>query len=357
MKIGIIGLPQAGKKTLYELLTKHRPSEKELSSHKPVRGISEIDDPRFDRLVSIYKPKKEAKARIEFELIPKLEKEATSEHQVFSAMEELDGVLYVARSFKDDTVYHVEGSVDPKRDIDAVNEELILNDLIFAEKRLEKLDKLIKQTGEEAAVKEKDLLLKLKAHLDRQMPLRLAPFSADELKAISAYPLVTRKPLFVVLNIGEDEIGDKGLVERFRSEYKGLEIDLSAVAAKDELEISGFESEEERAQFAKELGIEEPAAKSVGKLCMKALGLISFFTVKSEEVRQWTIKAGAKAHEAAGVIHSDMERGFIRAEVIKYADIDALGSEEKTREAGKLYVKGKDYVVEDGDIISVRFSV
>lgn len=357
MKIGIIGLPQVGKKTLFELLTGHAPTEKELASGKPIKGVAEILDPRFDALVALYKPEKAVRARIETETLPKIEKDTIAKGAIFEDINELDAVCHVVRAFADDSVYHVEGSVDPKRDIEFVNAELILHDLIFIEKRLERLDKTIKQTKEEAATKERELLGKLKAHLDKTLPLRLLELNHDEKKLIASYPFVTRKTMLVVLNVSEDSLNDTALTEKLRGELAPLGIDVMQVSAKVEREIAGLESEEERREFLKAEGIPEPAIRVLTRLCIKALDLISFFTVGPDEVRQWNIRKGLLAPDAAGAIHSDLQKGFIRAEVIKYTDLAALGSEEKVKEAGKFYLKGKDYVVEDGDIITIRFNV
>ena len=357
MKIGIIGLPQVGKKTLFELLTGHKPSEKELASGKPIMGVAEIRDPRFDDLVSAYKPKKEVKARIEIETLPKIEKDTIQKGDIFTDINLLDAICHVVRAFKDDSVYHIDGSVDAKRDIDFVNAELILHDLIFIEKRMERLEKTVKQTREEAAVKEKEVLAKLKAHLDKTEPLRLLELSADDKKMIASYPFVTRKEMMIVLNVSEDELKKASLLGQLKNELAPLAIDCMQVSAKVESEIAGLESVEERAQFLKEVGIEEPAINLLTRLCIKTLSLISFFTVGQDEVRQWTVRRGSSAPEAAGTIHSDLQKGFIRAEVMKYADFASLGGEDKVKAAGKYYLKGKDYIVEDGDVINIRFNV
>lgn len=357
MKIGIVGLPQSGKKTLFEVLTHCRPKETELALNKPIKAVAEIRDARFDRLAEAYKPKKEARARIDIEMLPKLEKDTVAKGDIFIDINELDAICHVVRAFKDETVYHLEGSIDPKRDIDSVNSELILHDLIFIEKRTERLDKSIKKLNEEAAVKERGLLLKLKAHLEKELPLRLLELSGAEKKVISSYPFVTLKNMIIALNVSEEDLKDTALLERLKSDYEPAGISIMQVSAKVELEIAGLESEDEKREFLKELGIEEPAINMLTRLCIKALDLISFFTVGPDEVRQWNVRAGSTAPEAAGAIHSDLQKGFIRAEVIKYDDFVALGSEKKVEEAGKLYLKGKDYIVEDGDMLNIRFSV
>lgn len=348
MKIGMIGLPKTGKKALFELLTGHRPSENEVASGKPIHGIAEIRDTRFDFLAGLYKPKKEVRARIEVELLPKIEKDAIAQGGIFEDIAEVDALCHVVRAFKDDSVYHVSGSVDPKRDIDAVNSELILHDLIFIEKRFERLDKKVKQTKEEASIKERELLGKLKAHLDKELPLRTLELSADEKKLLASYPLLTRKEVITVLNIGEGQLKDKPVVDG---------PGIMQVSAKVEAEIAALESEDEKKAFLSDLGIAEPAINILTRLLLKTLKLISFFTVGPDEVRQWTVRAGSTAPEAAGAIHTDLQKGFIRSEVINFNDIKELGNEEAVKTHGKFYLKGKDYIVEEGDILTIRFNV
>jgi len=348
MKIGMIGLPQTGKKALFELLTGHKPSENEVASGKPIHGVAEIRDSRFDALVAMYKPKKEVRARIELELLPKIEKDAISKGDIFEDIAEVDALCHVVRAFKDDSIYHVSGSVDPKRDIDAINSELLLHDLIFIEKRFERLDKKVKQTKEEASIKERDLLARLKAHLDKEQPLRTLEISADDNKILTSYPFLTRKEMIIALNVSEDQLKNKPPVEGDN---------IMQVSAKVEAEIAAMDSEEERKVFLADLGITEPAMNILTRLCLKTLNLISFFTVGQDEVRQWNVRAGSTAAEAAGAIHSDLQKGFIRAELIKLHDLKELGSEDAVKAHGKFYLKGKDYTVEDGDILSIRFNV
>jgi hypothetical protein len=357
VKIGFIGLPQVGKKTLFELLTNHKPSEKELVSGKPIKGVAEIRDPRFDKLVSMYSPKKEVRARIDMETLPKIEKDTIAKGEIFTDINELDAICHVVRVFADDSVYHVDGSVDAKRDIDFVNSELLLHDLIFIEKRVERLDLKIKQTKEDASIKEREILLKLKEHLDGSLPLRLLTMTADEKKVISSYPFVTLKDMIVVLNVSEDGLKDTQLAAKIAGELAPLKIEVMQVSAKVEAEIAGLGSEDEKKEFLGALGIEEPAINVLTRVCLKALSLISFFTVGVDEVRQWLVRSASTAPEAAGVIHSDLQKGFIRAEVMKYGDLIAAGSEDKVKAAGKFYLKGKDYVVDDGDILNIRFNV
>ena len=358
MKIGIIGLPQTGKKTLFEILANRKPMENEIASKQPIKGVIEVKDPRFDMLAKAYKPKKEVRNRIEIEMLPKLGKDAIAEGDIFTDINELDAICHVVRAFEDDSIYHVEGSVNPRRDIDLVNSELILHDLIFIEKRMENIEKKVKWLKEESTKKEKALLAKLKAHLEKELPLRLIDLTADEIKITLGYPsLLTRKTVIVALNISEKDLNNTVLIEQLKRDYQVSAIDIMQISAKVESEISKLESEEEKEQFLKELGIKEPAVDALSRLCIKALDLISFFTVGPDEVRHWTTRSGSTASEAAGVIHTDLQKGFIRAEVTKYSDFAIYGSEAKVKEAGNLYVKGKDYIVEDGDMLDIRFNV
>jgi hypothetical protein len=357
MKIGMIGLPQTGKKTLFELLTRHKPTEAEIVSLRPIKGVAEIMDSRFDKLCAMYSPKKNVRSRIDIELIPKLEKDSIAKGDIFKDINDLDAICHVVRAFKDDSVYHVDGSIDPRRDIDFVNAELLLHDLIFIEKRAERLDKTIKQTKEEAAVKEREILVKLKEHLDKNLPLRTLELKTEEEKFIASYPFISKKDMFIVLNVSEDALGDKATARALAGELAKLKIDVMQVSAKVEEEIMALESDGERREFMQSLGITESAIDVMTQLCLRTLNLISFFTVGPDEVRQWNAKRGSSAPEAAGVIHTDLQRGFIRAEVMKYGDLMALGSEEKVKEAGKYHLKGKEYIVEDGDMLNIRFNV
>lgn len=357
MKIGIIGLPQTGKKTLFEILTAHKISEKDIVSNKNIKSIAEIKDPRFEKLLSMYKPKKDVRARIDIELLPKIEKDAIAKGGIFKDIADMDALCHVIRVFKDEAVYHVQGGLDPKRDIEAVNAELIIHDLIFVEKRLERIELNLKKMKNEGEAKEKEVLFKIKAHLDKELPLRLMDITADEKRMIASYPFVTRKEMILALNVSEDDIKNTALLEDIIRSYQPLKIEAMLVSAKVESEIAALETQQEKEEFLLALGIEEPAINSLTRLCIKALNLISFFTVGEDEVRQWTIRRNSLAPEAAGAIHSDLQKGFIRAEVMKYNDLTGFGSEEKVKEAGKFYLKGKDYVVEDGDILSIRFNV
>jgi ribosome-binding ATPase len=357
MKIAIIGLPQTGKKTLFELLTNHKPSEKELALNKPIKSLAEIKDPRFDALVSMYKPQKTVRARIDIEVLPKLEKETLAKGDVFKDIADANAICHVVRAFAVDAVYHVSGSVDAKRDIEMVNSELILNDLMFTEKRLERIEGDVRRAQDAGVIKEKETLLKVKAHLDKELPMRVMSFDKEEKKLIANYPFITQKELIQVVNVSEGDIKNEAFIKEIEDQSKPHKACVMIVSAKLEGEIAGLESDKEKEEYLAALGIPEPAIDVLTRLYMKALDLISFFTVGPDEVRQWMVKAGSSAPQAAGAIHTDLERGFIRAEVMKYADLEALGDEAKVKEAGKYSLKGKEYIVEDGDILNIRFNV
>jgi len=357
LKIGIIGLPQTGKKTLYQALTESQLQEKDLVSGKPIKGVIEIKDSRFDILANMYNPKKRVRARVDIELLPKIEKDTIQKGDIFKDIAELDAICHVVRQFKDESVYHVDGSIDPHRDIENINSELILNDLLFIEKRFERIDKNLRKIKDEQTVKEKAVLDKLKAHLDKDLPLRLLALPDDEKKIISSYPFITLKKMLIVLNVSEDDIANKDMIDELRENYKDAGIYIISACAKIESEIASLDTDSEKEEFLSALGIEEPAINVLTQACIKALNLISFFTVGQDEVRQWTLKAGSYAPQAAGTIHTDMEKGFIRAEVIKYQDLIDLGTEPKVKEAGKAHLKGKDYLIEDGDLLDIRFNV
>lgn len=355
MKLGLIGFPQVGKRTLFRLLT-GKESEPE-NGKGEVQGLARVRDERFERLVEIYRPRLETPAQIEFSLLPDLEKQAERNTGTWRVLEKMDVICHLVRAFPEETVFHVAGSVDPRRDITALNEELQLNDLLFIEKRIERLEKERGRNGDgRRAAQEKELLNRMKDHLEGGRFLSAFPFTDEEQKLVSAYIFLTRKPMILILNIGEDQLRSPGLIDQLAADFPGQAFQWIAVSAKIEEELSRLD-EEERQAFWEELNIAQPALDRLTLVCYRTLGLISFFTVGPDEVRAWTNRKESSAPRAARVIHSDIERGFIRAEVIKYGDLIHLGNEQKVREAGKLLQKGRDYVVEDGDIINFLFNV
>lgn len=357
MKIGIIGLPQTGKKTLFELLTGEKTSqEAQPSKANVLLGIAKIRDSRFDRMVAMYKPKKSVPAMIDIVLLPKFDKETIASGEFLKSLENCDALCHIVRSFTDDSVFHIHGNVDALRDAEEVYSELILSDLILIEKRLERLTKELLNKSTPAQVKEKEILLRMKSLLDDNKPLSVLILNEDEKKIMATYKFLTAKPKIIALNVSEDKVADCATLDMVNQKYKDFGVKVMQISAKIEAEISSLGASEREA-FLKDLNIQEPALNQLTRLCYEALGLMSFFTVGEDEVRQWTTRKNSLAPQAAGAIHSDLQRGFIRAEIIKYADLIELGSESKVKEAGKLLLKGKDYVVEDGDIMHVRFSV
>jgi GTP-binding protein YchF len=356
MKVGIIGLPQTGKKTLFQILTGNEITDP-AKAFKPVPGTADILDSRFNKLVALYAPNKEVRARLDLVLLPKMEAETISKGDIFKDIADMDAICHVVRAFEDDAIYHAEGSVDALRDFHMVNSELVMHDQIFVEKRIERLEAMVKKIKDEDQKKELDLMKKMQAHLEEELPLRLMELTEDEDKMIRSYPFITRKKMVIAVNVGEDDLGNEGLMDGFKEACDRLMIEAMLVSAKVEAEIALLDTQAEKEEFLEDLGITATALETLTALCLKSLNLISFFTVGQDEVRQWLVRKDAKAPTAAGVIHSDLERGFIRAEVFTYDDLMALGSEAELKKNGKFNVEGKEYTVEDGDILNIRFSV
>ncbi len=357
MQIGLVGLPQAGKKTLLKLLTHVDARTAAAGGATAIPGICPVRDPRVDRLSSMYRPKKTTPATIQYLLLPDLTKDSAKNQELFKVLLLIDVLAHVVRAFTDERVFHLDGSVDPLRDVELVQGELILNDLLFLEKRLERIAKeQAKRSGTDRTI-EQALLTKLQAHLNENLPLRTLPLTAEEAKLLSSAPLLTRKPLLLILNVDEDRVRNSELVQTLQQRYAQQQVHVIQVSAKIEEELAQLDDPAEREAFLKELGITESALDGLTRVSYAALGLISYFTVGVDEVRAWTVRRGACAPEAGRVIHSDIERGFIRAELIKYDDLLMLGTEQAVASAGKAHLKGKEYVVEDGDILNFRFSV
>ncbi|MBU0505950.1 MAG: DUF933 domain-containing protein [bacterium] len=355
MKIGIIGLPQSGKKTLFKTLTQIEMLPV-VKLGEAMMGMAALRDSRFDKLVDMYAPEKVAPAKITYAVLPKLEKETLREGKIFIQISDVDVVCLVVSDFHDESIYHVDGSIDPKRDITNINAELILHDLLFVEKRIEKLTHSLKKIKNKDEQRELDLMEKLKTCLEEDKPLRSLEIDDESKLLISGYPLITRKEMIVVLNT--DDARSHGLKdEECKALCENLVFDMMPVSAQIESEIASLDSVDEQKEFLEELGITEPAIERFTQLCLKKLGYISFFTVGKDEVRQWLLRNGSLAPQAAGVIHSDLERGFIRAELMKFDELMQYKTEAALKVAGKQHLKGKDYVVADGDIMNILFKV
>jgi len=355
MKLGLVGFPQVGKRTLFRLLTGKEPNSESKKGNG--LGLAKVRDARFDRLVELYAPRQETPAHIEFSFLPDLDQQVSRNDQILRGLEQVDVICHLVRAFQDDTVFHIHGTVDPRRDILLFNEELQLNDLLFIEKRLERLEKEHnKKRDVQRTALEAGLLTRMKGRLEAGLFLRNLSLTESEEKFIASYPLLTRKALIIILNVGEEKLGDQNPISKLKEDFRDQGFQWIAVSAKMEQELCQLDAAE-RETFHEEFQLDQPAIDRLTMLCYKTLGLISFFTVGPDEVRAWTNRQGALAPQAAGVIHSDIERGFIRAEVMKYQDLIKLGSEQKVKEVGKYMQKGRDYVVEDGDIINFLFNV
>ncbi len=357
MKVGIIGLPQTGKKTLFSLLVGPSALHGHTDARQPARGVADVQDARFDRLVTLYDPKRSVRARLDLVLVPSVEEKSLSEGDTLKELAEVEALCHVVRVFEDDSVYHVWGKPDPRREVEFLHGEMVLHDLVFIEKRVERIEKNLKKGKDDRGEKEMALLARFRAALEEDRPLRRVEISAEDAALIASYPFLTLRPMIVALNVADDAVADTTLRDELASAYERLGISVVQIAVRAEAEIALLESSEEREAFMKEMKIDEPAMLLLTSRCIDALGLQSFFTVGKDEVRQWFVRRGASAPEAAGVIHSDLQRGFIRAEVMKFDDLVAAGSEEKLKSTGKYYLKGKEYTVEDGDILAIRFNV
>jgi len=356
MQIGLIGLPQAGKKTLMRLLTGVEASAS--AAHgDAVPGICPVRDPRVERLTALYHPAKVTPATIHYWLMPDVTKDSAKNQELLKALLAVDALACVVRAFHDEAVFHLDGSVDAVRDTGTIQAELILNDLLFVEKRLERLAKEAKNRAGTDRSKEQALLQRLQAHLNESRPLRTLALEEQEQRLLSGTPLLTRKPCVIVLNVDETVVRDRRLRDDIAQRNAEQQLHVVQLSAKIEAELSQLDDPAERAAFMKELGIAEPAIDGLTRVSYEALGLISYFTVGPDEVRAWTVRRGARAPEAGGAIHSDIERGFIRAEQMTYDDVMTLGSEQAVAAAGKASLKGKEYVVADGDILNFRFNV
>ncbi|MCF8112917.1 MAG: redox-regulated ATPase YchF [Desulfotignum sp.] len=356
MKVGIIGLPQTGKKTLFQILTGNEVTDA-AKANKPVPGAADILDSRFNALKEMYEPKKQVRARLELVLLPRLEPETIAGGDVFTEIADMDAICHVIRAFEDDAVYHASGSVNAWRDFETVNAELLMHDQIFAEKRIQRLTDEVKKIKDEARQKELALMQCIQQHLELENPLRLMALTPDEEKMIRSYPFITRKKMVIAVNVSEEDLGNRDLLDRFAQSCDAQAIEAMLVSAKVEAEIALLDTVAEKQEFLEALGIEKTALEVLTLLCLRSLNLISFFTVGKDEVRQWLLRQGSTAPRAAGVIHSDLERGFIRAEVFSFEDLMACKSEAELKKTGRFRVEGKTYTVKDGDILNIRFSV
>lgn len=360
MEIGIFGLPLSGKTTLFNLLTgTHAETGFSSGKKKANVGMSRVPDSRLDELSRIWSPKKTTHAVIRYVDVAGIEKSAEKglSSEVLTNLKNTDALLVVLRAFADEAVPHPNGSVDPVRDAKIVADEMLLSDMVIVEGRLERIAKQMKGKDREEALAEKALMERLGAALEAGTPLRELSFTEEEARLMRGYQFLTQKPLILALNVGEEGVGSAGAQAEELGATLGMrDVAVTWMCATAEQEISEL-SPEDAAGFLADLGITESATDRIIRTSFGLLGLIAFFTMGEDECRAWTLRRGAKAPQAAGVIHSDLERGFIRAEVVHFDDFTRAGSLAACREKGLLRLEGKEYVVKDGDILNIRFSV
>ncbi len=360
---GIIGLPNVGKSTLFNAITK----SKALSANYPFAtiepnvGFVEIRDKRLENIVQIVKPRNVVYTSFSFTDIAGLVKGASLGeglgNQFLANIREVDAICHVVRCFTDSDVIHVNGVIDPINDIETINLELTFADLEVIEKRLPKIEKKAQLKVDKDAEVEYKILMMAKDALSAGKALRDLPFTKEQLELIKNYNFLTLKPMIYVLNVGENEIKtDNEMILKVKEYAKKTNTEVVKISAQIEEEISDL-PEEDRAMFLDDLGIEESGLDQLVKKSYDLLGLATYFTAGEKECRAWTFKKGMKAPECAGIIHSDFEKGFIRAEVISYDDFMQYGGLQKAKEAGKMRSEGKDYVFKDGDIVLFRFNV
>lgn len=367
MKLAIIGLTNTGRTTLFNALTR---AGIETSSHmfstvKPNIGAVAVPDERLARLAEIFKPKKTTPAYIEFVDVAGLVKGAARGEGMGNSfllqIREVDALLHVVRCFEDENIPHVDNSIDPLRDLETINLELIVADLESVEKRIDSVEKHSRVVKDAKTAQELEILKKVRDSLEKEIPARNAGLSDEELKAIRSFGLLTLKPVVICANISEEDINKEpdelAAVKKIKERASKDGSEVIVICAKVEEEIAMLENEDKEI-FMQELGIKQSGLDQLVTASYRVLGLISFLTAGPDEVRAWTIKKGDKAPKAAGKIHSDIERGFIRAETIPYSTFMELGgSMVKAKEKGLLRSEGKEYVVNDGDIIDFRFNV
>jgi GTP-binding protein YchF len=362
MQIAIIGLPNSTKTTIFNALTRSSVETAAFSSGKfeANTGIVDVPDDRVDILSRLFNPRKTTYAKVTYVDIAGLAKgvsEGGLSGPLLNTISQSDALLHVVRAFEDPTVPHVEGSVDPRRDMDILDMELLLSDQIIVERRMERLQAQAGKGNDPRlrAANDAEMALFTRLHetLDAGVPLRDIDLTADEIKSLRGYGLLTLKPVLVVLNVGE-EPADAALDALL--DYRHRHTTVSAIQGRLEMELAQLDPAE-AAEYLAEYGITEPGLRRVIRLSYSLLGLQSFFTVGEDEVRAWTIPVGAPAVEAAGVIHSDLSKGFIRAEVVSYEALTEAGGMVAARGKGLVRLEGKDYIVRDGDIMHVRFNV
>ncbi len=361
---GIVGLPNVGKSTLFNAITKKNilAANYPFATIDPNVGVVVVPDRRLEFLENLYHPASLVPTTFEFTDIAGLVKGASNGeglgNKFLSHIREVDAIVEVVRCFDDKNIIHVENTVDPIRDIEIIELELILADLEIIENRINKIGKKAALSKDKEVKKEAELLTKLKEALETNKSIRSLELDEEELKTIKAFNLLTAKPIIYMANVSEDDLlaGTNEYVETVKKYAADNASEVIVVCAKIESDLSELDSEEKQT-FLEELGVKESGLDQLIKATYSLLGLETFFTSGTDEVRAWTFKKGMKAPQCAGIIHTDFERGFIKAEVMSYEDLESCGNEKSVKEAGKMRLEGKDYLMQDGDICYFRFNV
>lgn len=357
MKIGLIGLPKTGKTTIFNALTgSDHPTDKYVPGTESKCGIVQVMDERITRLSELYKPKKTIYANVEYHDFPGIFSTETEnpENALFNSIKTMDGLAVVLRAFADSELDQLYATGDAQRQLTRIEDEMIITDLIVAEKRIERIELSYKRGVKTAAIQNEERVLRLVCeHLQENKALRTLQLNGEDEKVLRGFQFFSQKPLLILLNVSEDEYSDH---EAIAAPFVNAGYMCEVIAGRFEAELAGLSSEE-ATLFMEDMGIPQSVKDRLTHLCYLMLGYISFFTVGEDEVRAWTITSGDNAVTAAGKIHSDLARGFIRAECFKYNEIMQHGSEKVLKEKGLFRLEGKEYIVKDGDIISIRFNV